>query len=129
MNIGELSKASGVSPKLIRHYESTGLITKASRNLSGYRQYSENDVHVLRFVKRGRILGFPMKEIKHLLGLWKNKGRSSKDVKALAVVHLRVLENKILELQEMADTLRHLARNCHGDHRPDCPIIDSLERK
>lgn len=129
MNIGELSKASGVSTKLIRHYESTGLISKASRNLSGYRQYSENDVHVLRFVKRGRILGFPMKEIKQLLGLWKNKGRSSKDVKALAVVHLRVLENKILELQEMADTLRHLARNCHGDHRPDCPIIENLERK
>ena len=129
MNIGELSKASGVSAKLIRHYESIGLISKASRNVSGYRQYSENDIHILRFVKRGRILGFPMKEIKQLLGLWNNKKRSSKDVKALAVAHLRVLENKIIELQEMADTLRHLSKNCHGDHRPDCPIIENLERK
>jgi MerR family gold-responsive transcriptional activator of gol and ges genes len=127
MNIGELSKASGVSSKLIRHYESIGLISKASRSMSGYRQYGENDVHILRFIKRGRVLGFPMKEIKQLLGLWKNKGRSSKDVKALAISHLRILENKILELQEMADTLRHLSRNCHGDHRPSCPIIESLE--
>lgn len=129
MNIGELSKASGVSTKLIRHYESIGLISKATRNLSGYRQYSENDIHILRFVKRGRILGFSMKEIKQLLGLWKNKGRSSKDVKALALVHLKALENKIHELQEMAETLRHLSKNCHGDHRPDCPIIESLEKK
>lgn len=129
MNIGELSKESGVSAKLIRHYESIGLISKASRAASGYRQYSENDVHILRFVKRGRNLGFPMKEIKQLLGLWKNKGRSSKDVKALAVVHLQTLENKILELQEMADTLRHLSRTCHGDHRPECPIIENLELK
>lgn len=129
MNIGELSKASGVSAKLIRHYESIGLISKASRTRSGYRQYGENDVHILRFIRRGRSFGFPMKEIKQLLGLWKNKGRSSKDVKALAVVHLRSLENKILELQEMADTLRHLSRNCHGDHRPDCPIIENLETK
>lgn len=127
MNIGELSKASGVSAKLIRHYEAIGMIPKASRTRSGYRQYSENDVHILRFIKRGRGLGFPMKEIKQLLGLWKNKGRSSKDVKALAVVHLKSLENKILELQEMADTLRHLSRTCHGDNRPECPILESLE--
>lgn len=129
MTIGELAKQSGVNAKLIRHYESTGVISKATRSTSGYRQYSENDIHILRFVKRARNLGFPMKEIKQLLGLWKNKGRSSKDVKSLAVVHLRALENKILELQEMADTLRHLARTCHGDHRPDCPIIETLEHK
>lgn len=129
MTIGDLAKQSGVSAKLIRHYETTGVISKATRSTSGYRQYSENDVHILRFVKRARNLGFPMKEIKQLLGLWKNKVRSSKDVKSLAVVHLRSLENKILELQEMADTLRHLARTCHGDHRPDCPIIETLEHK
>lgn len=128
MNIGELSKSSGVSAKLIRHYESIGLISKASRTRSGYRQYGENDVHILRFIRRGRSLGFPMKEIKQLLSLWKNTGRSSKDVKALALVHLENLENRILELQEMAATLRHLARNCHGDNRPDCPIIESLEQ-
>ena len=129
MNIGELAKSSGVSAKLIRHYEDIGLISKAARSTSGYRQYSENDVHILKFVKRGRLLGFSMKEIKQLLSLWKNKTRSSKDVKSMAVQHLRTLENKILELQEMADTLRFLARNCHGDNRPDCPIIENLERK
>ena len=128
MNIGELAKKSGVNAKLIRHYESIGLIPKASRSDSGYRTYSENDVHILKFVKRARGLGFAMKEIKKLISLWRNKSRSSKDVKSLAVSHLRELENKILELQEMADTLRHLSRNCHGDHRPDCPIIKDLEK-
>lgn len=129
MNIGELSKASGVSTKLIRHYESIGLISKATRTRSGYRQYGENDVHILSFIRRGRNLGFPMKEIKQLLSLWKNKSRSSKDVKALAMAHLKNLEIKIAELQEMASTLRHLSMNCHGDHRPDCPIIVNLESK
>jgi MerR family transcriptional regulator, copper efflux regulator len=127
MNIGELAKSSGVNAKLIRHYESIGLIPKASRTDSGYRVYTDNDIHVLRFVKRARSLGFPMQEIKKLIGLWKNRGRQSKDVKALASAHLKTLEDKIRELQEMADTLRHLARNCHGDNRPDCPIIKSLE--
>ncbi len=129
MNIGSLAKESGVSTKLIRHYESIGLIPKASRSASGYREYTESDIHILRFVKRGRKLGFAMKEIKQLLGLWRNKTRTSKEVKALALSHLRILENKILEIQEMADNLRHLARNCHGDHRPHCPIIESLESK
>lgn len=127
MNIGELAAKSGVNAKLIRHYESIGLIAKATRTESGYRQYSENDVHILKFVKKARSLGFPMKEIKQLLGLWRNKGRASKDVKALATSHLLTLENKILELQEMANTLRHLSRSCHGDQRPDCPILKSLE--
>ena len=128
MNIGQLAKESGVNAKLIRHYESIGLIPKASRTLAGYRQYNENDVYILRFVKRARTLGFPMKEIKQLLGLWRNKTRNSKDVKALALIHLRTLEAKILELQAMADSLRHLSKNCHGDHRPDCPILEDLEK-
>lgn len=128
MNIGELAKSSGVNAKLIRHYESIGLIPKAKRTDSGYRSYTENDIHILRFVKRGRSLGFAMKEIKQLIGLWRNKTRASKEVKALAISHLRELETKILELQEMADTLRHLARTCNGDHRPDCPILKELEQ-
>ncbi len=127
MNIGEAAKASGVNAKLIRHYESIGIIPKASRTLAGYRRYTETDVHVLIFVRRARGLGFSMKEIKKLVSLWKNKSRASKEVKSLAVEHLRTLENKILELQEMADSLRFLARNCQGDNRPDCPILTNLE--
>jgi Cu(I)-responsive transcriptional regulator len=127
MNIGELSKSSGVNAKLIRHYESIGLIPKAVRADSGYRTYSDKDIHILKFVKRSRKLGFSMDEIKKLIGLWRNKNRASKDVKALALSHINELETKILELQEMADTLRFLAKNCHGDQRPDCPIINNLE--
>jgi MerR family transcriptional regulator, copper efflux regulator len=129
VNIGELAKSSGVNAKLIRHYESIGLIPKAARTDSGYRVYTDNDVHILKFVRRGRRLGFSMPEIKKLIGLWRNKSRQSKDVKALALTHLKELETKILELQEMAKTLRHLSRNCHGDNRPDCPIIKDLEEK
>jgi MerR family gold-responsive transcriptional activator of gol and ges genes len=128
MNIGALAKESGVNAKMIRHYESIGVIPKAGRSESGYRRYSENDVHVLRFVKRARGLGFAMPEIKKLVGLWRNKQRASKEVKALALAHLKDLEQKILELQEMADTLRRLARHCHGDARPDCPILEGLEK-
>ena len=129
MNIGELAKSTGVSAKLIRHYESIGLISKASRSTSGYRNYSENDVNILIFVKRSRNLGFPIKEIKQLLSLWKNKGRTSKEVKALATEHLKTLEEKIAELQYMVNTLKHLSKNCHGDDRPGCPILESLELK
>jgi MerR family transcriptional regulator, copper efflux regulator len=128
MNIGEVGKASGVNAKLIRHYESISIIPKANRSPSGYRVYTQNDVHVLIFVKRARGLGFSMKEIKKLVGLWRNKSRASKEVKALAVQHLRTLENKILELQEMAGSLRFLARTCAGDNRPDCPILSDLEK-
>jgi Cu(I)-responsive transcriptional regulator len=128
MNIGELAEASGVNAKLIRHYESIGLIPKASRSEAGYRKYADNDIHILKFVKRARSLGFSMKEIKKLIGLWRNKTRASKDVKEMATVQLEALETKIKELQEMANTLRHLAKNCHGDHRPDCPIITELEK-
>lgn len=129
MNIGELAKSSGVNAKLIRHYESIGLIPKASRSDSGYRVYSENDIQFLRFIKRARGLGFSMKEIKKLIGLWRNKSRASREVKTLALTHVQDLEGKILEMQEMVSNLRLLARNCHGDGRPDCPIIKGLENE
>lgn len=128
MNIGEAAKISGVNAKLIRHYEDIGLIPKASRNDSGYRTYAQTDVHVLAFVKRARDLGFPMKEIKKLLSLWKNKSRVSSEVKSLSSKHINKMENKINELQDMVTTLKHLAKNCHGDSRPDCPIIMNLEQ-
>ncbi len=126
MNIGQAAKVSGVNAKLIRHYESLGIIPKASRTESGYRVYSETDVHILAFVKRARGLGFPMKEIKKLVGLWRNKTRVSSEVKSLAMAHLKQLETKISELEAMAKTLRHLAKCCHGDNRPDCPILEGL---
>ena len=127
MNIGELAKRSGVNAKLIRHYESIGIIPKAARTDSGYRVYSETDIQFLRFIRRARRLGFSMKEIKKLVGLWRNKARASREVKALALAHVQELERKILDMQEMARNLQVLARNCHGDSRPHCPIIESLE--
>ncbi|TGK34559.1 Cu(I)-responsive transcriptional regulator [Leptospira gomenensis] len=129
MNIGEVSKESGVSAKQIRHYESIGLIPKARRRDSGYRTYSSDDVHILRFVKRARNMGFALKEIKKLVGLWRNQSRASSEVKSLALAHLKTLENKIAELREMADTLQHLAHHCKGDHRPSCPILKSLSNE
>ena len=126
MNIGQASKASGVSQRMIRHYEAIGLIPKAARRESGYRDYDERDVHLLKFIARARDLGFPIEEIGKLLTLWQDRGRSSAEVKALAVARIAELEKKERELQEMRCTLEHLARNCHGDGRPDCPIIDSL---
>ncbi len=128
MNIGEAAKVSGVNAKLIRHYESIGIIPKASRTDSGYRVYSDNDVHTLTFVRRARSLGFSMKEIKKLVGLWRNRSRASADVKALAQTHIKELDAKIKELEAMRDTLKYLARNCHGDNRPDCPIVEELAR-
>lgn len=127
MNIGELAKASGVNAKLIRHYEAIGLIPKAARTEAGYRVYNSNDIQFLRFIKRARGLGFSMKEIKKLMGLWRNKSRASREVKALALDHVQALEQKILAMQEMAENLKTLARKCHGDSRPDCPIIRGLE--
>lgn len=126
MNIGEAAKASGVNAKLIRHYESIGIIPKASRTESGYRTYSDAEVNILAFVKRARGLGFSMKEIKKLVSLWRNRTRASSDVKSLALAHVSEMEQKIAELDAMVRTLKHLARNCHGDSRPDCPIIDGL---
>jgi len=128
MNIGAAAKASGVTAKMIRHYESIGLIGKVKRTDAGYRVYDDQDVHTLRFVKRARELGFSMKEIKKLLGLWRSRTRSSADVKRLALEHLKELEAKIAEMRSMADTLRELAQHCHGDARPECPILQDLSR-
>jgi MerR family copper efflux transcriptional regulator len=129
MDIGRASKASGVSVKMIRHYEAIGLLPKVARTLANYRVYTPNDVHVLRFIRRARDLGFSMDEIKELLGLWRNKLRSSAAVKKIAGKHIDDLKLKIAELQSMLQTLEHLARHCHGDHRPECPILDDLASK
>lgn len=129
MNIGEAARISGVNAKLIRHYEELGIIPKASRSESGYRTYAEADVHILSFVRRARHLGFSMKEIKKLVGLWRNKTRASSEVKALSLKHIEEMEKKIQELQDMVKTLRHLSKNCHGDGRPDCPILNDLARQ
>ncbi|WP_408095551.1 Cu(I)-responsive transcriptional regulator [Peredibacter sp. HCB2-198] len=127
MNIGELASMSDVNAKMIRRYEENGIIPKAGRSLSGYRQYSEKDVHVLKFVKRARELGFSMKDIKQLLSLWRNKSRPSSQVKSLALKHKKELEMKLKEIQEMLHTINNLVEHCHGDDRPDCPILDGLD--
>ena len=126
MNIGDAAKASGVSAKMIRYYESTGLIPKAVRSQSGYRHYTENDVHALRFIRRARDLGFTVEQIAELLTLWRDHSRSSADVKRVALGHVATLRDKIRELEAMARTLSTLAAHCHGDDRPDCPIIEDL---
>ena len=126
MNIGEAAKASGVSAKMIRHYEENGFIPKAARTAAGYRTYRDADVHVLRFIRRARDLGFSLAEIKALLGLWGNRRRASGDVKRLALRHVQDLDAKITEMQAMRRTLVDLAHHCHGDQRPDCPILDDL---
>jgi MerR family copper efflux transcriptional regulator len=127
MNIGEASKASGVTAKMIRYYESIDLIKAGKRTDSGYRIYGQSDVHTLRFIKRARTLGFSLEQIKDLLSLWQDPQRTSADVKAIARSHLEELETRIRELTEMRDTLRHLEHACSGDHRPECPILHSLE--
>ncbi len=127
MNIGLASKQSGVSQRMIRHYEGTGLIAKAARRESGYRDYDDKDVHTLRFIRRARDLGFPMDEIGKLLALWQDRGRASADVKALAIARAGELKRKEREIHAMRRSLEDLARNCHGDERPDCPILHDLE--
>ena len=127
MNIGEVANLSNVNAKMIRRYEEQGIIPKAGRSSSGYRKYSENDVHVLRFVKRARELGFSMKDIKQLVSLWRNKNRPSSQVKSIAQKHTAELEHKLNEIQSMLATLNNLIKHCHGDQRPDCPIIDELD--
>jgi MerR family transcriptional regulator, copper efflux regulator len=127
MNIGEVSDLSEVNSKSIRRYEELGIIPKAGRSLAGYRQYTMNDVHVLKFVKRARELGFSMKDIKQLVSLWRNKNRSSSQVKSIAQKHVDELEKKLQEIQQMLGTLQNLVHHCHGDHRPDCPILEELE--
>lgn len=128
MKIGELSGASGVSERMIRHYEKIGLIPPAQRRESGYRDYGEGDVATLRFIRRARDLGFPIEEIGQLLSLWQDRGRASADVKALALARAAELERKAHELEEMRLSLLDLANRCHGDERPDCPILGELAR-
>lgn len=125
-DIGQAARASGVSVKMIRHYEAIGLVPKAARTFANYRVYGENDVHVLRFIRRARNLGFSIDDIRELLGLWGNRSRSSAAVKKIAARHIAELRRKIAELQSMVDTLEHLAKHCHGDHRPECPILEDL---
>ena len=125
-NIGEASAATGVSAKMIRQYERDGLIPPAQRTFAGYRLYNDADLHRLRFIKRARNLGFPMKQIEVLLNLWNDRDRSSADVKALALQHADDLRDRIAEMQAMQRTLENLARKCHGDGRPECPILEGL---
>jgi MerR family copper efflux transcriptional regulator len=126
MNIGEAALASGVSAKMIRYYESTGLIPRAGRSGAGYRTYSEHDVDTLRFIRRARDFGVPMERVKLLVGLWQDKERPSREVKAIALRQVADLEAKIAELTAMKDALAELAQACHGDGRPDCPILRDL---
>lgn len=126
MNIGEASKVSGVSAKMIRYYEDTGLIPPAARTGSGYREYARNDVHRLGFIRRARDLGFSVSEIGELLSLWSDRARQSADVKRLAQAHIVELEKRIESLREMTDTLQELVSCCAGDERPDCPILAKL---
>ena len=126
MNIGEVAAESGVSAKMVRYYEGIGLIPQARRSGNGYRVYGPAEVHTLRFIRRARMLGFPVARIGHLLKLWQDKGRASAEVKAIAESQVADLNTRIAELQAMARTLEHLARSCHGNRRPDCPILDDL---
>ncbi|PTB18779.1 Cu(I)-responsive transcriptional regulator [Trinickia symbiotica] len=126
MNIGEAASVSGVSTKMIRHYESLGLLPQASRTSSGYRQYSDKDVSRLRFIRHCRDLGFSLDRIGELLDLWQNRERSSRQVKTLAQAHIAELDEKLKELQEMRGALESLVQCCNGDDRPDCPIIETL---
>lgn len=129
MNIGQAAKGSGVSAKMIRHYEEIGLVPAAQRTAAGYRVYQDKDLHIFRFIRQARILGFAIEQIKELLNLWQNKRRTSRKVKELAMNHIEELDRRIEGLKEMRATLAHLANHCHGDDRPDCPILDSLENR
>ncbi|MET0542588.1 MAG: Cu(I)-responsive transcriptional regulator [Variovorax sp.] len=126
LNIGEAAARSGVSAKMVRHYESLGLLPNVARSDAGYRQYTQKDVHTLRFIRRARDLGFSMVEIAELLKLWQNKRRASADVKRIALDHAADLRRRIDAMQSMQRTLERLASCCHGNERPDCPILDEL---
>jgi len=129
MNIGTAARQSGVPAKTIRYYESVGLIAAAERTSAGYRVYDRNDVETLRFVQRARSLGFSVEEVGSLLALWRDRGRSSSEVKAMARHRVADIDRKIAELSEMRETLTHLMQRCHGDARPDCPILQGLAGK
>ncbi|GAB3629341.1 Cu(I)-responsive transcriptional regulator [Pandoraea terrae] len=126
MNIGQAAQATGVTAKMIRYYESIGLIPPSPRSDAGYRRYGEQELHLLRFIRQARRLGFGVEQIRQLLALWQDRGRASSQVKALAQAHVAELDQRIAELVAMRDTLTHLADHCHGDDRPDCPILDGL---
>lgn len=126
MNIGDAARVSGVSAKMIRHYESIGLVKAARRTDAGYRLYGEQDVRVLQFIHRGRALGFSLDQIRDLLALWEDQHRASADVRALALAHIEELNRKIAEMEAMRRTLEGLAKSCHGDARSACPILDDL---
>lgn len=126
MNIGQAATASGISPKMIRYYESIGLIRPVQRSSAGYRVYDSSEVQTLGFIKRSRELGFSLERIGTLLGLWEDTARQSADVKKLARKHIDELDEDIRKLQSIRDQLQHLVEHCHGDNRPDCPIIDGL---
>jgi MerR family copper efflux transcriptional regulator len=126
LNIGEAAKRSGVSAKMVRHYESLGLLPAVHRTESGYRQYGDREVHTLKFIRRARDLGFSMAEIAQLLKLWQNRRRSSAEVHRIANRHVDDLKRKLAEMEAMKRSLEHLIHCCHGDDRPDCPILDEL---
>ena len=126
LNIGDAARASGVTAKMIRHYESIGLVKEPRRTEAGYRLYGEQDVRVLQFIHRGRALGFSLDQIGGLLALWEDKHRASADVRAMAQAHIAELNRKIAEMEAMRRTLESLAASCHGDARSDCPILDDL---
>lgn len=128
MNISQAAKASGISAKMIRHYEVTGLLPRAVRGQSGYRHFRDTDVHLLTFVRRARDAGFPTAAIKSLLSLWQDPRRPAREVRRLAQAHLQDLEARMVELQAIAGTLLHLIEHCHGDERPECPILEALEQ-
>jgi Cu(I)-responsive transcriptional regulator len=127
VTIHEASMTTGVSAKMIRHYESIGLISPPARTENRYRHYAQRDLHELGFIRRARDLGFSIEDIRHLLALWRDRSRSSAEVKSIALRHIAALEEKAAALQAMSRTLKHLAAHCHGDARPDCPILDALD--
>ena len=126
MNIGEAARESGVTAKMIRYYESVELLAPKGRTDAGYRVYGKQEVHTLRFIRQARHLGFSIDDIRKLLALWQDRSRASAEVKTIALQHVADLERRIAELSEMRDTLTHLADHCHGDARPDCPILEGL---
>ena len=129
LNIGQAAEASGISAKMIRHYEEVGLVPPASRTFSGYRTYNHRDVHMLRFIKHSRDLGFSIKQIGDLLSLWRDQNRPSSKVKSMATEHIEMLDRKIKELSAMKSELTRLVSCCHGDARPDCPILENLAQE